>query len=136
MSCAGYRVHELMWQQRDESIRLQGQVVSPHYFTMLGISVAQGRVFTSDSVRETPDTVVVTHAFWTRQLGGDPHVIGRTLVLTGHPYTVIGVLPRELSFDLGTRDCPILVSPCRFRRTGGHRQAWRRGVPSSLACLV
>ena len=111
VSCAGYRVDELMWQQRDESIRLFGQVVSPHYFTMLGIPVAQGRVFTSDSVRETPDTVVVTHAFWTRQLGGDPDVIGRTLVLTGHPYTVIGVLPRGFRSIWGLGIAPSLYLP-------------------------
>ena len=111
VSCAGYRVDELMWQQRDESIRLFGQVVSPHYFTMLGIPVAQGRVFTSDSVRERADTVVVTHAFWTRQLGGDPHVIGRALVLTGHPYTVIGVLPREFRSVWGLGIAPSLYLP-------------------------
>ena len=111
VSCAGYRVDELMWQQRDESIRLFGQAVSPHYFTMLGIQVTQGRVFTSETVRETPDTVVVTHAFWERQLGRDPHVIGRTLVLTGHPYTVVGVLPRGFRSIWGLGIAPSLYLP-------------------------
>jgi putative ABC transport system permease protein len=94
VTCAGYRVDELPWQHGDESIRLFGQVVSAQYFTLLGVEAMQGRVFTSDSVRQARDTVVVTHAFWERQLGRDPNAIGRTLVLTGHPYTVIGVLPR------------------------------------------
>jgi putative ABC transport system permease protein len=111
VSCAGYRVDELMWQQRDDSIRLFGQAVSPQYFTMLGIVVAQGRVFTSESVRRTPDTVVVTHAFWQRQLGGDPLVIGRTLVLSGHPYAVIGVLPRGFRSLWGLGIAPSLYLP-------------------------
>ena len=128
VSCAGYRVNELIWQQADESVRLFGQVVSPHYFTMLGNTVAMGRVFTSETVQQTPDAVVVTHPFWHRQLGGDPHVIGRTLVLTGHPYTIIGVLPRRVSFDLGTRRCPIAVPSSRVRRTGGQRRSRQRGI--------
>lgn len=126
VSCAGYRVDELMWQQRDESIRLFGQVVSPHYFTMLGIPVAQGRVFTSDSVPETADTVVVTHAFWTRQLGGDPHVIGRTLVLSGHPYTVIGVLAREFRSVWGLGISPSLYLPAG---SAARAAAAKRGDP-------
>ncbi len=111
VSCVGYRVDELMWRERDESIRLFGQSVSPHYFTMLGIQVTQGRVFTSETVREAPNTVVVTHAFWERQLGRDAHVIGRTLVLTGHPYTVIGVLPRGFRSIWGLGIAPSLYLP-------------------------
>jgi putative ABC transport system permease protein len=111
LSCVGHRVDELMWQPRGESIRLFAQAVSPHYFTTLGIQVAQGRVFTRDSVREAPDTVVVTHAFWERQLGRDPQVIGRTLVLTGHPYTVIGVLPAGFRSIWGLGIAPSLYLP-------------------------
>ena len=69
VACAGYRIDELMWDQGREPLRLFGQTVSPHYFQMLGIGVAQGRVFTPETVRDTPDTVVVTHAFWERRLG-------------------------------------------------------------------
>jgi predicted permease len=111
VSCAGYRVDELPWQHGDESVRLFGQVVSAQYFTLLGVEAMQGRVFTSDSVRQARDTVVVTHAFWERQLGGDANVIGRTLVLTGHPYTVIGVLPRGFRSIWGLGISPSLYLP-------------------------
>ena len=67
----------------DESVRLFGQSVSAHYFALLGVEATQGRVFTSDSVRQAGDTAVVTHAFWERQLASDPNAIGRTLVLNG-----------------------------------------------------
>ena len=111
VSCSGYRIEELLWRQGSEPVRLFGQAVSPHYFTMLGIDVARGRVFTSETVRKTPDTVVVTHAFWERQLGGDPDVIGRIIVLNGHPYTVIGVLPRGFRSVWGLGIAPSLYLP-------------------------
>ena len=111
ISCVGYRIEELLWQHQDESIRLFGQAVSPHYFTMLGIQVIQGRVFTPETVRETPDTVVLTHTFWERHLGSDPNVIGRKLVLTGHPYTVVGVLPRGFRSIWGLGIAPSVYLP-------------------------
>jgi len=111
IACAGYRVDELPWQHGDDSARLFGQVVSVHYFTLLGVEATQGHVFTVDSVRQARDTVVATHAFWERQLGRDPHVIGRTLVLGGHPYTVIGVLPRGFRSIWGLGIAPSLYLP-------------------------
>lgn len=111
VSCAGYRVEELSWQTGDESVRLFGQAVSPHYFSMLGIEAAQGRVFTAGSVPEATNTAVVTHAFWERRLAGDPAAIGRTLVLDGHRYTVIGVLPRGYRSLWGLGVAPSIYLP-------------------------
>jgi predicted permease len=45
--------------------------------------------------RGESDVAVITHGFWTKHLGGDPNVVGRTLALDGKPYTVVGVLPRD-----------------------------------------
>ena len=111
VSCAGHRIEELLWQEKDEPVRLFGQAVSPNYFTMLGIEAAQGRVFTAASMAETRDAIVVTHAFWERHLGGDPNVIGRKLVLTGHPYTVTGVLRRGFRSIWGFGIAPSLYLP-------------------------
>ena len=111
VACAGYNIEELAWDRGGEPMRLFGQAVSPHYFTMLGIDVAQGRVFTAETVRGTPDAVVLTHAFWKRQLGSDPNIIGRRLVLTGHPYTVIGILPRTFRSIWGFGIAPSLYLP-------------------------
>lgn len=109
--CAGYRVDELAWLDGDESVRLFGQAVSADYFRMLGIAPALGRVFTADSVREARDTAVVTHAFWERRLAGDPQIVGRSLLLDGHPYTVIGVLPRGFRSLWGLGIAPSIYLP-------------------------
>jgi predicted permease len=111
VDCSGYRIDELMLNQGGEPVRQFAQVVSPHYFSMLGIEVVRGRAFTPETVRDSPDTVVVTHAFWERQLGSDPNVIGRKLVLTGHPYVVIGVLPRGFRSIWGFGIDPSLYLP-------------------------
>ena len=108
VSCAGYTIEELLWERGDEPVRVFAQAVSPQYFTMLGIQVARGNVFTPETVRQSPDTVVLTHAFWQRQLGADPDIVGRKLVLTGHPYTVIGVLPRGFRSIWGLGIAPSL----------------------------
>lgn len=111
VACAGYTIDELTLSQGGEPVRIFGQNVSVNYFDMLGIRVAQGRGFTADTVREAPDTVVLTHAFWERQFGSDPRVIGRKLVLTGHPYTVIGILPRGFRSIWGLGIAPSLYLP-------------------------
>jgi predicted permease len=79
------------WRDGNRSYRLAGTRVTGNFFEVTGIPVAMGRPIE----RGESDVAVVTHGFWTRRLGGDPNVIGRTLALDGKPYTIVGVLPRE-----------------------------------------
>src|SRR5262249_36261618 len=55
----------------------------------------QGRTFLADEDRKPGGNTVavVSHSLWTRQFGGDPALIGRTLTLNGIPVTVVGVTP-------------------------------------------
>jgi putative ABC transport system permease protein len=101
--CAGYRMEEVSWHEEGEPVQLPAQVVTTNYFRLLGIRAAQGRLLDRETVRETRDAVVVTHAFWQRKLAGDRGVIGRKIILSGHPYTITGVLPQGFRsiFGLG-----------------------------------
>ena len=77
----------------DESQRVWGQLVSGNYFDMLGVRAAIGRTFAPDEDR-TPGrypVVVLSHRFWQRRFGGDPNIVGSTVTLNGHAFTVIGV---------------------------------------------
>jgi predicted permease len=70
-----------------------GSVVTVHYFTTLGAIPAAGRLFgagDSDQPGASP-VVILSHRFWSRRFNNDPAVVGRTLTLNGHPFTVIGV---------------------------------------------
>jgi len=80
---------------RDGAERIFGNMVTTNYFTILGTRARIGRLFT-DSDSDQPGAapfVVLSHHFWQRRFDGDPQVIGRTLQLNGHPFTVIGVAP-------------------------------------------
>jgi len=70
-----------------------GQLVSANYFSVLGAEMALGRGFTLEEDR-TPSThpvLVLSHTCWTRHFNSDPTIIGQTVRLAGHPFTVIGV---------------------------------------------
>jgi len=67
--------------------------VSGNFFSGLGIRLALGRGFAAgeDSVPGGNAVVVLSHGLWTRRLGGDPAVLGRSVRLAGRDFTVIGV---------------------------------------------
>jgi len=104
-------MEELMWYESGQPVLLRGQAVSPHYFSMLSITAGQGRVFTRESVKQAPDSIVVTHLFWERRLGADPNVIGRKLLLTGRPYTITAVLPQGFRSIWGIGIAPSIYLP-------------------------
>jgi predicted permease len=70
-----------------------GELVSGNFFEVLGVPAHIGRLLASeDDVADGNHPVVVlTHRYWLSQFGGDPTVVGRTVRLTGLPFTVIGV---------------------------------------------
>jgi predicted permease len=70
-----------------------GNLVTVNYFTMLGAVPALGRLFSgsdSDQPGASP-IVVLSHRFWSRRFNSDPGIVGQTLRLNQHPFTVIGV---------------------------------------------
>jgi putative ABC transport system permease protein len=67
--------------------------VTTNLFSVLGARPALGRLFApADGRGGRQPLLVVTHSFWQNALGGDPHVIGRTVMADQIPYQVIGVL--------------------------------------------
>ena len=90
--------------------------ISYDFFPMLGVKPYLGRLYTPEEYHVDGVQVVISHRFWKEQLGGDPHVIGRTLDLDGTPQTVIGVMP---------------TLPDLFPET----DVWAKDVPAKLALL-
>jgi putative ABC transport system permease protein len=82
-----------------EPERVPGAQASVDLFTVLGVLPARGRVFTADE--ETfgkHHVVILSENLWQRRFGGDPGIIGQTMMLNGEPYTIIGVMPRSFQF--------------------------------------
>src|SRR5918996_4872909 len=83
----------------NEPERVQVAFTTWHLFPALGIEPLVGRSFTAEEDQEGLDAVaVLSHAFWMTRYGGDPGVIGRTVLLDGIPRTVLGVMPAEFRF--------------------------------------
>jgi putative ABC transport system permease protein len=84
-----------------EPATLPGLVVGEGLEQTLGVQPFVGRGFTAeDMVRGAPPVVLISHDFWSRALGGSPHVLGTDIELNGVQHTVIGVMPRGFKFPL------------------------------------
>ncbi|HZP48641.1 MAG TPA: ABC transporter permease [Vicinamibacterales bacterium] len=73
-----------------------GEIVTGNYFAVLGAKPAIGRAFLPDE-DETPGAKLVCvlgYGEWQKRFGGDPTIVGRTIALNGHPFTVVGVMPK------------------------------------------
>ena len=79
---------------RGEPVQLRASHVSAHYFDIFGIKAALGRTFAADEDQRGKEHVaVLSHVLWVSQFGADPALVGRTILLDGESYTVVGVLP-------------------------------------------
>ena len=79
--------------------RFESRSVTANFFQVLGILPSRGRLFDeSDARPAAAPTIVVSHAFWMRELNGDPASIGRPISLNRNPFTVIGVAPPDFRY--------------------------------------
>ncbi len=91
-AAVGYRTEE-------SSGLLVGSFVTTDFFDLLDAQPVIGRVLTSDDYAPDADgAVVLSHRAWERWFGGDPSVLGSTLVADGLPFTVVGVLPAYFAY--------------------------------------
>lgn len=80
-----------------EPVRIEAARVTAQVFPLLGVAPLVGRVFDSTRVGDA-GSVVVSHALWQTQFGGDEQILTRTLQLDGALYSVIGVMPPSFRF--------------------------------------
>jgi putative ABC transport system permease protein len=81
--------------------------VSGDFFRTLGAPAALGRPLDpGDDNLGKPNTAVLSYALWQHRFGSDRGVVGRTVILGGIPYTVVGVMPPRFTFPLGGFEIP------------------------------
>ena len=74
--------------------RIELVVVSPNYFSLLGVHAQIGRVLgPQDKAEGFAEAALISNAFWRRAFGSDPKVLGRRIKLDGDAYTIVGVMP-------------------------------------------
>lgn len=82
---------------------------------ILGIAPLLGRAFNStDTKTGSPDTAILTYSYWRRKFGGDPSIVGRTIIVDGKSRQIIGVMPQQFHF-LDWQDQAMLL-PLQFER--------------------
>lgn len=79
-------------------VRAEGRLVSGNFFEVLRVPVAAGRVFTAgDTTVDGVVPAVLSHAFWKRQFGSDPAIVGRTIDVNDSDVAVVGVCAADFS---------------------------------------
>ena len=91
---------------------LRSEYVTGNYFSTLGVGALGGRVFTAaDDVPSAAPVVVISHHAWQGTYAGDPSMIGATLFIEGHAFTVAGVTPPGFFGETLRGDPPDLWIP-------------------------
>jgi predicted permease len=89
----------------DDAVLLSSAYVSPEFFATLGVAPLRGRTPRGDEMVEGSDRVIVlSHAFWQTQFGGDPAIIGSVVNVQNGPYQVVGVMPPTFAYPAGEVD--------------------------------
>ncbi len=94
-----------------------GELVSGTYFPVLGVRAAIGRTFTPDDDRIPGGhpLAMLSYAYWQSRFAGDPSIVGKTLTVNGHNFTIVGVAEKGFQgVDLGNASqvfVPIMMRP-------------------------
>ncbi len=78
----------------NQTERVEAEMVSGNYFSMLGVAPAIGRVFNSQEDDQTyagHPVVVLSYDYWTTRFARDPSVVGRKIRVNDYPMTIVGV---------------------------------------------
>ena len=75
-----------------EPVRVNVVYTTENYFSVLGVDPIAGRTLGPDDGPGSAQLVVLAEGFWQRRFGGDPGVVGRTIVLDGTPLEVVGIV--------------------------------------------
>jgi len=102
----------------NQTERVDAELVSGNYFSLLGVGPALGRVFNSredDQVYQGHPVVVLSYNYWTTRFAGDRDVIGKKILVNNYPMTIVGVSAEGFSGLDPTQSpqirVPILMRP-------------------------
>jgi Acidobacterial duplicated orphan permease len=80
-----------------EQIRVH--LSTPEFFEALGVRPLLGRTLLEGEAKDNPGMppAVLSYGFWRRRFNGDAGAVGRTIVLHGHHFVIVGVMPQEFN---------------------------------------
>ena len=114
-----------------EPEQLRAAFVSQGLFEILGVAPILGRTFTAEEDQPDHDLVVIlSYGLWQRRFGGDPNVLGQTIMLNNRPRVAIGIMPKGFQFpEVAEAWGPLALTPKIFTRTDHGIEAIARLKP-------
>jgi len=71
--------------------------ITPGFFEVLGVNPHYGRTFqTEETIVGNHRRVILSYGLWRRHFGGDSTLVGRSVLVNGFPYSVVGIMPPDL----------------------------------------
>src|SRR6266480_791678 len=96
---------------------VQGESVSADLFPLLGVQPALGRTFLPNEDNPGNHVVILSHALWQRRFGADRNVVGKTAMLDGRPFEIIGGMRPRLTFPIASVSPELWVSMSSLRES-------------------
>ncbi len=106
--------------------RVEAELVSGNYFSMLGVGAAAGRLFTSqedDQVYMGHPVVVLGYDYWVNRFARDPGVVGRKILVNNYPMTIVGVSARGFA-GVDPAQAPQIRVPILMMRVMAPEWTW------------
>ena len=90
---------EAIWNHAGTGEVLHAHFVSGNLFSLLGLNAVAGRMLSTDddNIDDPRQVVVLSYPFWKQEFGGNAEVVGKTLMLDGKAFTVVGVAPANFT---------------------------------------
>jgi predicted permease len=105
----GINVDVMDFTSGPEPLEIRVAYVNAGFLETLGVPPMFGRIISQDEdVKGGPRVIDISYGFWQNVLAGDPHVVGKSITLSGNQYTVIGVMPA--GFILPREHADIFIS--------------------------
>jgi putative ABC transport system permease protein len=91
----------ISWHNQAENS--DAEMVSGNYFQLLGLKPVLGRLLTpqDDTAKNANPVLVLSHSYWKTRFAASRDVVGQTVLVNGHPFTVLGVTPEGFDSAIG-----------------------------------
>jgi putative ABC transport system permease protein len=111
--------------QSGDPAQIRGAIVTPGFFETVGVAPALGRAFGPCEGAAGGDRVaILSHGLWQTRFGGDPAVVGRSIVLNGVPHEILGVMPPSFAHPETAQAWTPLAPSERFAQLMQSRDAY------------
>ena len=110
---ASYRDAGLTLTGRDLPVQLDAQIVSWELFDVLGVPPQLGRGFLPSEEAPGARVVVLSHDTWQTHFGGDPAIVGRSIMIDDEPNIVVGVAQKGFTYPIRSRPIQIWTTLAR-----------------------